>query len=223
VAKLRISKKGQLKKQLKEPDQFITFSRRLLNYVSNNVKTVVSIFLIILVAAAILVGLRVRSSMAEKKALTLYYKAHQEHGSLARDLQQLIDTYPKTAIAKSAFLELGNIYYKNADLDKAIVFYQRYLKESSYGEMRVFAYDSLGHCFESKQDYLKASEYFKKILQEKGNFLKEMAYVNLGRVYQKAGKIDEAIRNYEEFAKKYPYSPQLPLIEDKLSRLRQER
>lgn len=215
MVKIKVSKK----RQVKEPDQFISISNQILDYISNNIRTVIFMSVAFFILAGIVVGLWVHRGISKKEALTLYYRAHQKDGSLAKDLQELTERYPHTAIARCALLELGNIYYKSHDIDKAISAYQRYEEQSSHGDLRLFVYDSLGYCFESKGDYVRASQFFKKIIKEEGDFLHEMAYINLGRVYEKAGNTTDAIRNYQEFIKRYPNSPYLPMIKDKLSRL----
>ncbi|HIC90853.1 MAG TPA: tetratricopeptide repeat protein [Syntrophaceae bacterium] len=219
MVKIKVSKK----RLVKGPHQFISVSDRILTYISNNARTLIFISVAFFIVVGILVGLWIHRGILEKEALTLYYRAHQKDGSLAKDLQELTERYPHTAIARCALLELGNIYYKNHDIDKAISAYQRYEKHSSHGNLRLLVYDSLGYCFESKGDYVKASQFFKKIIKEKGDFLHEMAYINLGRVYEKAGNTTDAIRNYQEFIKRYPSSPYLPMIKDRLSKLTQEK
>lgn len=219
MVKIKVRKK----RQVKESDQFIPIFNRALNYISNNVRTIIFMSVAFFILAGILVGLWIHRGISEKGALTFYYRAHQKDDNLAKDLQELTEKYSHTTIARCALLELGNIYYKNHDIDKAISAYQKYEEHSPHGDLRLLVYDSLGYCFESKGDYVKASQFFQEIIKEEGDFLHEMAYINLGRVYEKTGNTTDAIRNYEEFIKRYPSSPYLLMIKDKFSRLTEEK
>ncbi len=220
MAKIKIPRRHKIK----EPDRAVEFSNRVLHYVSDNIRNILLAIAFLIVIAGIVSGFWIHRSAKERKALAIYNQAHQkdDEQELMKDLQEITEKYPGVQSTRIALLELGNIHYKNGDIDKAISTYQRYLEDSPYGELTALALDSLGYCFESKGDYVRASEYFKRVLQEEGDFLKDMAYINLGRVYETAGNVTEAIRSYDEFMEKYPNSPYLPMVKEKMAQLRHE-
>jgi tetratricopeptide (TPR) repeat protein len=95
--------------------------------------------------------------------------------------------------------KLGRIAQKNQDLITAISYYK---KASYIDPYNPTIHNDLGIAYEQKGWYKLAEIEFKKALEIDKFFLP--AYYNLARIYEKQGKIEEAIEYYKlriKFAK----------------------
>jgi tetratricopeptide (TPR) repeat protein len=232
--KVKISKK----KISKESDEFISTTSKVLNYAFENKKKFLVVTVAVLVLALLFTGWRFYIQKTEKDASALYYKAiRYYHGdnkteSSAKDdkerdnlalnkFKDIIDKYPRTSVARMAFLYSGHIYYKLDEFDKSIKSYQNFLKKiPSDNPLNVFAYDGLGYAFEAKGDYKNALIYFRKLIDGDEKPLSKPGYFNVGRCYEELGEKDKAIETYQRLASTYPNSGYTALAKEKINILK---
>ena len=218
--KVKISKK----KILKESDEFISTTSKVLNYALKNKNKFLVGTVTVLVFALLFTGWRFYVQNTEKKASILYYKAIQYYhsdnkgDSSAKDdkekynlalkkFQDVIERYPRTSLASISFLYSGHIYYELDQFDKSIKSYQNFLKKTqSDNPLNVFAYDGLGYAFEAKGDYKNALIHFKKLVDGDEKSLSKLGYFNVGRCYEQLGEKDKAIESYQKVVTTYPNS-----------------
>jgi len=224
-----------IKKKLKEPDEFISFSEQAFIFVKGHVRPIATGGIIVLL---ILLSIFLFRKWEEKKegdayekfasAMEIYVMLNSpnreasisEYKNLLGKFDEVIKEFPRTSSGKFSLLHVGNIHLHLGEFDEAIKAYQGFLqrvgKEKLY---QYFGMEGLGHAYEEKKDYEKALEAYQKILEIGDRFQMAEPYLEMGRCYEKLGKKKEALDNYKEFLKVSPKSMMTNVILEKVSNL----
>ncbi|MBC2711859.1 MAG: tetratricopeptide repeat protein [Desulfosarcina sp.] len=227
-----MAKGAKTRKQiLKDPDQFITFSGKLIAFGRSNLKT-------ILISAGVIVALllavatvRQVSDRNENRASELVEKA------MAKYSAALQDTNPKTAYdrVKTDFAEIfgeygsknavniariiyGDISYSAGDADTAIAMYTRSLDDFSQSPaLKNIVLSGLGHAFVLKKDYPQSIRYFEMISADKENTMKSGALFNLAWIYEATGEKEKSTALYKQLLADFPDTMYGDLVREKFS------
>lgn len=185
-----------------EPDEFISTSSIIFDYVKNNYVTIGSAAAVVLVVALITFGWYYYSKGQERDALNIFNKAKQLYqqstatpadGKPQADFyrpaieqfEEVATNYSGTSAAATSILYMGDCYYHLKDYDKAIDNYTRFISTSRKNDyLRQFAFEGLGYCHEEKGDYEKALDYFKQSLNERNCAIKNLLYLDMARCYE---------------------------------------
>jgi len=197
------------KKELKKPDAFQVAVVKILDYIQENKTRFYVSATAIIAALAVALGIYLYWNHYQTQAMKIYSRA-QDHLTQAlydqtvsdktmKTLQELIDKYPHSWSARMAHYHLGNVYYKKGDLDNAIDHYKKFVSvmKSDEAGIRFLALSSLGYCYEARQDYKTALEYFEKARKTKNIGFESMAYRNIARMYELMGDKKKALENYK--------------------------
>lgn len=229
-------KKRVTRKQLlKEPDEFLTFSAKAIQFAANNRNAVLGVVIAVVVTTLAVAGFRYYSQVSERKAYAMLEQARlaylaealgggqsSAHEETIKKLEEVIEAYPSTAAARFSLLVLGDFSYQRGNYDKAIEMYQRSL-EAFAGEEAIqkMIWNGMGHAYEAKQDYTSAAGYFRRITEAPGGFMKVDAYSNLGRVLEALDDRVGALEAYDKVLEAEEGSQGLfPVAEEKVSRLK---
>jgi tetratricopeptide (TPR) repeat protein len=223
------------KKQLKQPDEFLTFTDQAFHFIINHGKKFAIGGIVVLVVVLSVVLFRFWEDRKESEAnqkLTLALETVQAvisplqqgvpatpQGALEK-LDEITKEFPRTYAGRLALLYKGSLLLKTGQFDEAIQAFQSFLakmgKEKAYG---LLALDGLGYAYEGKKDYEKAIESYKQIVTTDETFESGEAYLKMGRCYEKSGKNKEAIENYQSFLKASPKSMLANAVSRKVSLL----
>jgi len=223
------SKKRVTRKQLlKEPDEFITFTGRMIEfsrkYQTQILYCAVAFFIIILS----ITGFRYYTNWKEKKAftslgylMTAYNKALENKSDLTEvknGFQEAVDKYSGYAGGKMARVVFANICYQTDDLDTSIALYTEALEDFMEDiPLRCFIQSSLGYAYEAKKDFQKAAYYFDEIASTENTSMKDEALFNLARLYDAAGNKEKSIDAYNKILSDYTNSPYIEIVKEKLN------
>ena len=236
VKKVKVSKKNAWK----GPDEFVSTSTRVFEYVLENQKKILKFAAGALVVVLIFAGWRLYSQRVEKKASEFYYQAIEYYNvdentekpankeedrytlTLGK-MKEIIKEYPQTDIVSRVFLYAGHIQYKMGDFDESIKSYRSFLDKTSTDDpLRGFALDGLGYAYEAKGDYKNAMIYFRKFLDDKENHLSRMGYFNIGRCHEELEEKDEAVEAYRQAVAAYPNSGYSTLARERIKVLQRQ-
>lgn len=203
------------KRQLKEPDEFITLTERTFIFVRQNTKKVAAAGIIILVLIVAAVFFQMWEKKKEEEAARAFGVAletyerttAQARESLAQDekatlakFDEVITKFPRTSSGKISLVYKGNILLKLDEYDEANKVYTIFLDKAGKEKLyRYFAWEGLGHAYEGKKDYVKALEAYKKILEVGEGYQLAEAHLNIGYCYDKLGKNKEALESFKAF------------------------
>ena len=228
-------KKRVTRKQLlKEPDEFLTFSARAIQFVANNQRAALGVVIGVVVVALSFAGFRYFSRLSERKAHAmfeqgrLYYSAEisgdktaPAKGKAAEQFEKVIKKFPSTNAARFSLLLYADMSYHRGDYQKAIELYQKALDAfSGEGAIQKLIWNGLAHAYEAKKDYKSAAEYFQKITDAQDEFMKTDAYYNLGRMMEALYHPEKALEAYNKVVENYPGSTGFRIAKEKVLRLK---
>ncbi len=205
------------KKQLKQPDEFITVTQRLFLFVEAHLKKISIAGIIILAVLLAVVIFQMWERRNERDAQIKFNTAEESYqmamspyregspadykAALAK-FDEVIKEFPRTSSGKVSLLYKGNIHLKLGEYDEAIKAYQAFLGDAGKNKLyQLFTWEGLGYAYEGKKDYEKAVDAYQKTVAVDESFKSGEAYLNLGRCYEKMGKQKEALENYKNFMK----------------------
>lgn len=204
-----------IKKKLKEPDEFISFTEKAFIFVTHQFKLIAVGGGVVLLLALFFFFYQRWETKNEENASQLFHSAMetyqdvstryreesiQEYKNVLEKFDGVIEKYPRTFHGRLSLLYKGNLHHRLGDFEEAIKSYDRFLQKAGGEKLyRAFALEGLGYCFEGKKDYEKAIHAYQKILEIGENFRIADAHLALGRCYEKLGKNKEAIEQYKAF------------------------
>lgn len=227
-----MAKRAATRKQLlKEPDQFITFSGKLIALGRSNLKT-------ILICTGILVALLLagvtmrqisnrnenRASERIEKAMAKYSAALQDTDAKAAydrvktDFADIFSEYGSKDTVKIGRIMYGDICYNAGDADTAIVMYTRALDDFNQSPaLKNIILNGLGHANVLKKEYPQSIRHFEMISSDNENTLKSSALFNLALLYETTGNKEKSTRYFEQLLNDFPGSMYGELIKEKIS------
>jgi tetratricopeptide (TPR) repeat protein len=219
VAKRRITKK-----QLKAPDEFISWGSKAMQYAMAHLTY---IGLGVLLLAAIIVALvlwRQHQAASEEMAFTLLgrgialYQQEKKQEALPV-FSELIKDYPKTRGGEVALLYRGRSYMLQGDYDQAIADFELFLKRSSQPFLRGIAHNALGNSYCAKGEYQKAIDNFQQVIDSGDEWLKPYVLLQMGMCWEKLGEKKKAAEAYQESLELAPPAPWGTLASLRLKKL----
>ncbi len=222
-----------IKKKLKKPDEFITFSERAFHFIAQHSKSIAIGGGIVLALVLIIflyqrwdgrnegnASQMFRLAVESYRAVSSPYREEslQEYKTVAEKFDEVIAKFPGTSAGKIAILYKGNIYLRLSEFENAIKAYEDFLRKMGKGKLyRSFAMNGLGYSYEGKKEYEKAASAYQKVVDLGESFLLTDAYLGLGRCYEKLGKTKEAVENYKNFVKVSKKSEMTNMVLRKIS------
>ncbi|MBF0450052.1 MAG: tetratricopeptide repeat protein [Candidatus Magnetomorum sp.] len=206
-------KKITRKQLLKEPDEFLVFSRRLFNYVMGNFNYVLGGLGGVILIAVIILGIHAWGLSSENKAATklseaqnIYAKALEKESqnieaafSAAQPgFEAVMANYGNTVAATMASIMYANICYNAGRYNQSITLYEKVLDrfETTSSLYPVIRYN-LGYAYVANQDYKKALKILEKDAFSPEGLLKDDVLFLLGLVYERMGNTEKRDQIFE--------------------------
>lgn len=213
--------KKYTRKQLKQPDEFISTTYRALEWLKTHASRVASM---VVVALLIIAAFWIYNYFATKratevtakltKAVEIYSASLLPKDIKPEDLKTPEDGIPRftteakkleaagaalTKVIKEggdlgdlALLMRASLRYERAMYTEAAVDYQKFLDESSDPRLRELALEGLGYCYEATKSWDKALGAFRKIPGQGGQKSYKAMY-HEARILAHQGKTKEAV------------------------------
>ena len=223
------------KKQLREPDEFITVTQRAYQFIAQHLKRIATgAVVVIVLLLAIFFYLKWEEQKEEKAdrelnlAAATYQRVASPYGEISQTdyknvltkFDEVISKFPRTSAGKLSLLYKGNICLRLGEMEGAIEAYQAFLDKGGKEKLyRSLAMEGLGYAYEGKKDYQKALESYQKVVEMGDGIPLADTYLNMGRCYEKLGKTKEALESYRNFVKVSPKSPMTNTVLRKISSL----
>jgi predicted negative regulator of RcsB-dependent stress response len=205
------------RKDLRQPDEFMTLSRRAVVYAEDNRTTVFLVGgAIVLVLAAVLIYRAVRASR-ETAASRAYAAAHvfmedRKYSEAAGAFQAVADGYGSTGYAALAQLQAANALLAADRAAEAATAYQKFLDSGPPTDyLRQLALTRLAHAHEKNDKPQEALAAYGEAAALSGPFVEE-ALLGQARAAEAAGDAAHAKALYEQFLTKFPASDQRTLV-----------
>jgi predicted negative regulator of RcsB-dependent stress response len=216
-------KKITRKELLKRPDEFLTLSTQILNWVKDNYLKVIWLGSGVVLLLILFFGYSAYETRQERRAHEKYFTIQEltDSNQKIKQLEALVKDYPRTKAAFASWVTLGQIYYQKKDFPRAAWAYRSVLNQGKFSpSFKVLILEDLAYAYEEKGDLQQAAKILSELSGEKENLLKEDILLSLARVYQKMGKSQEAKATYQKFLQSFPKSTYVPMVKDLLGRLK---
>jgi tetratricopeptide (TPR) repeat protein len=230
-----LAKRKIRKKELKKPDEFITLSSKVIVWCQDNTRLLAAAAAVVAFLLIATSGFFVFRASRETKARSLYEQAVAlypadstgnvgplAYAASAAKLEEVKQRYGSTTVGINASVDLGNIYFQQAEYEKAITCYNDYLQSTDLTHsLHDQVLESLGETHEAKGAWQEALEVYHRLASEGTPVYKIQAQLYLGRVYESIGDQQEAMTRYQNYLKENPTALDGEWIRTKLRRWRQ--
>ena len=222
-------KKVSRKKLLKEPDEFITLSGKMIQFAMQH-KTQLTYGVGIVIALVVLIaGYRFFAIRSENKSLVLFDQAvskyeasirtrdiNQAYQSVIKDFQVILDKYGNKEGGKLARVTFANICFDAGEYGEALKLYEDSLKNFEDQPMIYnLILSGLGYANGQLNENQRAVTYFEKIVARDDQILRDEALFNLGLLYEKLGETEKSERAFDQIASDFPDSMYINIIKER--------
>lgn len=224
-----------IKKKLKKPDEFITFTEKSFLFITHRSKSIaVGGGILLFIILSFFLFQKWKSEKEEKaywmfnSAMETYQMVNasyregssQEFKNVSERFGEVITKFPRTSSGKIAILYKGNIALRFGEFEEAIQGYESFLQKVGKEKLyRSFAMEGLGYAHEGRRDYEKAIHAYQSVVNLGERFQSANAYLGMGRCYEKLGKTEEALKNYKKFVEVSQKSEMTNIVLRKISNL----
>jgi tetratricopeptide (TPR) repeat protein len=214
-------KKVSRKRLLKEPDEFLSLSARLFQFVVEHKYQVLAALGGVILIVLGLSGWRYYSHQRDSESLAAFQKLWDRYESLRNandsdpqrayqnvrdDFEQLIADYGERPGGRFARVIFADICYDGGEVEKAIAHYNEALQDFPPSFYRDQILSGLGYAHEAKGEYAKAVAFFEEIAKGSNQALKAESLFNLGRLYAKLGEEKMSHRAFQKIVENAPQS-----------------
>lgn len=215
-----MAKKVSRKKLLKEPDEFITFTGKLIRLVSTYQKQITIILGIVVSVFLIISIFKFYTNRMENNAFTLLNQANDKYSAvlssqdastalkeIEKDFEYILSEYSGYQGGKIARVNYAAYCYRAGEYDKASSLYTTALKDFEQNpSYKNLILNGLAYSYKAKKDYENSIKYFEMIASSEIPMLKDEALFNLSKLYLILGKKSKSIEVLSTIVSDYPES-----------------
>ncbi|HTY25722.1 MAG TPA: tetratricopeptide repeat protein [Desulfomonilaceae bacterium] len=229
------AKKITRKELLKEPDEFISTSAKVIAYSRQNPKKVVMGVVIVVACLLAVMSFYAYQRHGKLASHELFDRAFQEYqmmesssqaptseqlDKLLEEFEVITRDYASFPAGEMALLYSGHVLYKKGDFSRAL---DRYTKMQSTS----LAKDGLSplilyHIAMTRlalKDYEQATVLFDQLSKDTNSPYRREAHAAIARIYETLGKDKEAVQAYKQYLKMFPEAPDAAFVKSKIAEL----
>ncbi len=225
-----LKKKITRKELLKEPDEFLTFSARMLQWILQNKDRIFWGAAALIFVAAAGSGWMYYRNIREKKAIEAFGKimatyrqvdegtvSGEKMGQTKEMLAAFFKEYPGTGSGKMGRVLYANLCFQGGDQDSAITAYQDALDDYKDNPLlRNVILSSIGHAYLKKQQPDQAAKYFEQVASGDVPLLKDEALFILANLSGKAGNTEARSEKFKQILADFPDSFYSTLVKEEI-------
>ncbi|MGD8292050.1 MAG: tetratricopeptide repeat protein [Desulfobacterales bacterium] len=218
------------KELLREPDEFITITGKLIGFAVDHKNQLIYALGIIVALALIFSGYRFFSIRSENNASALLHqsllkyndlktekKPDEIYSTVSEDFKFILTKYKGKESAKLARLIYANICYNAGKYKPAIELYKKALLDFNKNPMiHSQILSNLGYAYEQEKEYSTAVGYFEKIVSAPKPVMRDEALYHLGRLYEKLGEKEKSREAYNKILTDHQDFIYIDLVKEQL-------
>lgn len=216
MAKKRVTRK-QL---LKEPDEFITFSNRMIRLGVEYKQHLMIAAGLFCAVVLIYVGMQYVSARSRAKAFNLLENAVARYdrelaqggpvkalAAVEGEFELILEKYGTNAAGRLARLTFAQYHFAAGEAEQAIELYQVALADFEDDPLyRSLALSGLGYAYALRGDGPEAISHFEQVVSGTVAGLKGDALFNLGLLYARAGQSTKSKESFQRIKEEHPES-----------------
>ena len=227
------TKKISRKKLLNEPDEFISTTAKVLQFLREHQRKVTLYAIVVVAVAAAGFGgysyfrwEQGKAQVIQQQAFKIYQETSGKTANPEADkenfkkalakFQEALAVYSWGSVGQVSRIFIAHCLYGMKEYDQAIPAYSQCVE----GPFRSFALNGLGYCYEAKGDYAKAAENYQKVAEQNDNLYQEESMLDLARCYEALKQKDKALEVYQKALAKNPKSRMAGFIQWKIGELK---
>ena len=217
------------KQLLKEPDEFITFSGKLIQFGMRHKTRLTYVASILLALIVIVAGYRFFSIRSENRAAALLNQAvakyqtalngqdsKNAYQTVSEDFRLLLNKYANKNSGRIARVIFANICFDAGEYARAIELYRQALEDfKNHAFMNNLIRSNLGYAHEQINDIAAAVSYFEKIAENPEPILRDEALFNLGMLYEKSGNHQKSADAFQRIITEHPDSMYIQIVKER--------
>ena len=232
------------RKEIKQPDEFITFSARAIEFSQAHTREITIGVASVLVLGLLAWAVSAYSNKKEAQAARLLAQAQAllqpisteaqagqpvpaeakaDPEAAARALVLLLDVvenYKRTEASKVARILVGQRYYEAGDYDAAIDTYEAFLKKANpKPELKAMAREGLAYAHEAKEDFEQAAICYEELSKSSLTWVQGWGCLGMARCYERLGEIQKATDAYRTLLADHPQHPKAEEARANMARL----
>jgi lipopolysaccharide biosynthesis regulator YciM len=214
------------RKDLIQPDQFISTTDIIIAYCSKHKSKMIFLILSLLLVFLLTLLLKYNHEQKTLEMESLYFQLEQIKSSEAansnekfKKMRLLLEEFSNGPQKQRALLIVADEFFNDGDYDAAIKFYQRILKDSPLPFNQQLANIGIAYSFEAKEDYKNAINTYKTVIEFPNNYPLFDVYLALARCYELYSQENEAVLILREMKNKFSGNPKIKIINLKLKDL----
>jgi predicted negative regulator of RcsB-dependent stress response len=224
------TEKKFVRKELKERDEFITATDSFFEYCAKNKNLVISVVVIIVLAAGAVFALitHKEKQMQQMEALLFEMKqtglnSDKKPEEIASSFESFLKDFSDGPQKERAQLLLADQYFRSNQADKSASTYKDLMSTSKPGEMVYdFAELGLGYSLELAKKTKEALGVFKGLIAREGNAPLFQAYLALVRIYEAEKDTNNALLILREMETKFQKHSEFAVVQEKIASLEKQ-
>jgi tetratricopeptide (TPR) repeat protein len=211
------------RKELRQPDEFVTFVDAAGDYIANNLGRVIIGVIGLLALILVVVGVRFYLNYQDRQIAEAFYQAstafdRKEYAGARSQFAALATAHPHSSLGRLATFYIGNAYLADNEAKQARDAYQKYLAADDRPAFREMALMQLGVADEELADFASARKAYQDAAAMKGPE-QGRAELNVARLLARQGDKPAAIAAYQRFLRENPFSQDRADVIDTLAQL----
>ena len=214
----QVKKTTILKVKPKETDEFISFSRKLLEFGQKNLTYILCGLALVLIAGAFWGYLEKRQVTRQEQAAELYQAAVSQQKtdipSLLKELQSIIQDYPGTGGALQSRLLIANLLYEEKKYSEAAAAFEALGKEAP--DIKMLVAENLSYCYEAQKEYPKAAAVLDPLVARPDLPYRQELQRRQALMFELAGEPAKALVIYQQILQENPADNFAPYLQEKI-------
>ena len=232
------------RKEIKQPDEFITFSARAIEFAQAHIREIIIGVASVLALGLLIWAVSAYSNKKEAQASRLLAQAQSllhpistraaEGQAVPTEpqadpeataqalvlLQDVVENYKRTEASKVARILLGQRYYEEGHYDAAIDTYEAFLKKANRKpELKAMAREGLAYAHEAREDFAQAAICYEELSKSSLTNAQGWAWLGMARCYERLGEVQKATDAYRTLLADHPQHPKAEEARANIARL----
>jgi len=213
------------RKELKQPDQFISATDMVFAYYSKHKTRLISVIAAILLVVISGFWIRHNENIKSLRMESLYFKMEQTRTAnesnpkeMIKKMENLLKEFSEGPQKQRATLILADQFYSIYEYNRAISLYQDILTETSPRKLHYqLASAGVAYSLEGQKDYKGAIVAYKTIIESHNKYPLFYIYLSLARCYILSNDKNGALLTLREMKTRFSNHPKLGLVESRLT------